>query len=53
MWRWWGWWRENDRNLLVVVVVHSFSIQEAVLKYKLTVGSMWLRENKNKIKREN
>ena len=40
MWRWW-WWRENNRN--VAVVVYSFTIYEAVLKNKLSVGSMWDR----------
>ena len=39
-WRWWCW-RENNRNL-VAVVVYSFTIHEAVLK-KLSVGSMWGR----------
>ena len=40
-WRWWWCWRENNRNL-VAVVVYSFTIHEAVLK-KLSVGSMWGR----------
>ena len=31
----------NNRN--VVVVVYSFTIYEAVLKKKLSVGSMWGR----------
>ena len=38
---WWRCWRENNRNL-VAVVVYSFTIHEAVLK-KLSVGSMWGR----------
>ena len=33
--------RENNRN--VAVVVYSFTIYEAVLKKKLSVGSMWGR----------
>ena len=40
-WRWWWCWRENNRNL-VAVVLYSFTIHEAVLK-KLSVGSMWGR----------
>ena len=36
---WWQW--ENNRN--VVAVVYSFTIYEAVLKKKLSVGSMWDR----------
>ena len=56
MWRWW-WWKENDRN--VAVMVNSFTIYEAVLKRKkvecrvdvgsmrgrcrVDVGSMWAR----------
>ena len=36
---WWRW--ENNRN--VAVVVYSFTIHEAVLKKKLSVGSMWGR----------
>ena len=41
-WWWWWWWRwENNRN--VAVVVYSFTIYEAVLKKKLSVGSMWGR----------
>ena len=36
---WWRW--ENNRN--VAVVVYSFTIYEALLKKKLSVGSMWGR----------
>ena len=36
---WWRW--ENNRN--VAVVVYSFTIYEAALKKKLSVGSMWDR----------
>ena len=36
---WWRW--EISRN--VAVVVYSFTIYEAVLKNKLSVGSMWDR----------
>ena len=36
---WWRW--ENNRN--VAVVVYSLIIYEAVLKKKLSVGSMWDR----------
>ena len=36
---WWRW--ENDRN--VAVVVYSLTIYEAVLKKKLSGGSMWDR----------
>ena len=36
---WWRW--ENNRN--VAVVVSSFTIYEAVLKKKLSVGPMWDR----------
>ena len=49
------WWRENNTNVavavvveennrnVVAVVVYSFTIHEAVLKKKLSVGSMWGR----------
>ena len=33
----------NNRNVVVVVVVYSFTIYQAVLKKKLSVGSMWDR----------
>ena len=34
----WWWWKENKGN--VMVVAYSFTIHEAVLKKKLTLGSM-------------
>ena len=39
--KWWWWRWENNRN--VAVVVSSFTIYEAVLKKKLSVGPMWDR----------